>query len=306
MRAEVDLVVHGGDLLDRARVPDKIVQMAMAPLLRVAERGIPVFLVPGNHERHRIPLRLWTVHPNVHIFHQASTFVHTVRGVRVALAGFPSPRGIRDGFTDLVEGTGYESTPADIRLLCLHVAVEGSRVGVQNFTFRYGPDVVRGRDIPSAFAAILSGHIHRHQVLRRDLSGRSLATPVIYSGSVERTAFAEREEHKGYVLARFAPGDAGRGRLLDVQFEPLPARPMVSLDLSARWASAASLTAYLKHQLHGMDPEAVVRIRVPSSLPPDLQCALDSASLRALAPETMNVTVSYPRGGPRQRHFEGT
>ena len=36
---EADLVVHGGDLLYRARVPAHLVQQAMAPLFRVADRG---------------------------------------------------------------------------------------------------------------------------------------------------------------------------------------------------------------------------------------------------------------------------
>jgi DNA repair exonuclease SbcCD nuclease subunit len=49
----LDAVVHGGDLLFRSRVPPSLVHRALAPLLQVADRGTPVFLVPGNHERSR-------------------------------------------------------------------------------------------------------------------------------------------------------------------------------------------------------------------------------------------------------------
>jgi exonuclease SbcD len=54
-RGEIDLVVHGGDLLYRSKVPAELVRMALEPLLEVADRGVPVVLVPGNHERSAIP-----------------------------------------------------------------------------------------------------------------------------------------------------------------------------------------------------------------------------------------------------------
>src|SRR5215207_1426319 len=51
---EVDIVVHGGDVFDRPRVPEALAYQAFQPLLRLAERGLPVFVVPGNHERSRL------------------------------------------------------------------------------------------------------------------------------------------------------------------------------------------------------------------------------------------------------------
>jgi exonuclease SbcD len=51
---EVDVVVHGGDLLYRSRVPAWLAE-TLAPLGRPAESGVPVLLVPGNHERSRMP-----------------------------------------------------------------------------------------------------------------------------------------------------------------------------------------------------------------------------------------------------------
>ncbi len=58
--------------------------------------------------------------------------------------------------------------------------------------FRTAADVIRHKDMPEKIDAVLSGHIHRHQVLIRDLENRTLRTPVLYSGSIERTSFAER------------------------------------------------------------------------------------------------------------------
>ncbi len=291
---EVDIVVHGGDLLDRSKVPEQLVQLALQPLLEAARAGVQVFVVPGNHERSRIPLRLWSVHPNLHIFHEPTTFVHALSGTRVAVSGFPCSRRVRDEFAGLLARTGYASVAADIRLLCLHVAVEGAQVGAHNYTFRHGPHIVRGRDIPGHFAAVLAGHIHRHQVLTHDLCGRRLAAPVVYAGSVERTAFAERNEEKGYVLVEFAPTTNGLGALGKVTFVPLPTRPMVSFVLQADAFSADALRRYLCHRLAQLDSEAVVRIQLQGDLSVEAQQVLSAASLRLLAPTGMNVTISYP------------
>jgi len=296
---EVDIVVHGGDLLDRSKVPEQVVQLALQPLLQAARAGAQVFVVPGNHERSRIPLRLWGVHPNLHIFHEPTTFVHATRGTRLAVSGSPCSRRVRDEFAGLLARTGYASASADIRLLCLHVAVEGAQVGVHNYTFRHGPHVVRGCDIPGHFAAVLAGHIHRHQVLTHDLRGRRLAAPVVYAGSVERTAFTERNEEKGYVLAEFAPTRNGRGELAKVAFVPLPTRPMVSFVLQADAFSADALRTHLRRRLAQLDGEAVVRIQLQGNLSAEAQQVLSAASLRLLAPTGMNVTISYPRDARR-------
>ena len=172
-RGEVDLVVHGGDLLYRTRVPAALVEMALAPLVRVAEKGIPVYLVPGNHERSRIPLHLWGTHPDIHIFDRPRTFTASLLQGSIALSGFPFQRKVRDTFTSLVTQTGHGEVAADAHLLCIHQVVEGAQVGSHNYTFRGGHEVVRGQDIPTGFAAILSGHIHRAQVLTHDLRGIS-------------------------------------------------------------------------------------------------------------------------------------
>lgn len=294
-RGQVDLVIHGGDLLFRSRVSDHLVQQAMEPLLEVARLGVPVLLVPGNHERSRLPLSLWTVHPNLFIFRVPGTFVFTLQGLRVAVAGFPCSRCGRDEFGTLLAQSGYRDVPADLHLLCMHQTVEGATVGVQDHTFRSGPDVIPGRDIPGDLAAVLSGHIHRAQLLRRDLSGRSLAAPVVYPGSVERTAFAERDETKGYYLLDLSPTSDGRGRFTAAQFVPLPARPMVLLTLNPNGQTPEQLATFIQSRLAGLDPSAVVCLALPELPAIELLPVLSAPSLRSLAPSTMDVTLRWPR-----------
>jgi exonuclease SbcD len=289
-RGEVDLVVHGGDLFFRSRIPAHVVELGLRPLVEVAAGGVPVFLVPGNHERGRIPRHLWSAHPNLHIFESPSTFTRTIRGRIIALSGFPFVYRGRDRFSDLVAETGHAQARADLKLLCLHLAVEGAQVGAHNYTFRAGPEVVPAGEIPTDFAAVLSGHIHRHQVLTKDLAGRPLAAPVIYPGSVERTSFAERKEQKGYVLLEFQTGGGSPGSLVDQRFVPLPARPMVEIQVCSRRRSQNGIRAEIQAQILRLESNSIVRVRLADS--DSLSLPLSAAELRALAPPEMNIQWS--------------
>lgn len=50
-RGDVDLVVHGGDLLFRSKVRAPLVDRALEPLRQIADGGVPVVHTLGNHER---------------------------------------------------------------------------------------------------------------------------------------------------------------------------------------------------------------------------------------------------------------
>ncbi len=188
---EADVVVHGGDLLYRSRVPAWLAEAALAPLKRLASSGMPVLLVPGNHERARLPYPLLALHEHLHVFDRPRSVLLEARGVRAAFIGFPYTCEIRRRFPETFAAASWDTLGADIRVLCLHQCVEGATCGPGNFTFRHGADVIRTADLPGDVAVVLSGHIHRHQVLRSP--GRPA---VVYAGSVERTSFAEAPETK--------------------------------------------------------------------------------------------------------------
>jgi DNA repair exonuclease SbcCD nuclease subunit len=257
---------------------------------------MPVFVVPGNHERSRIPHRHFGSHPNLHIFHHPATMVVEVRGLRVAVAGFPyRRRGVRRQFSEVLEETGWRSQRADLRLLCMHHCVQGATVGPGDFTFRNGADVIRCSDLPSEFAAVLSGHIHRPQVLGQDLKGCPLPTPVLYPGSVERTAFAEMGEEKGFLLLEVKPGRAG-GTLARHEFVPLPARPMLVRDIhppagAEREWNHHELEARLTATLSGAPKDAILRVRVHGRIPREVRNALAAPQLRQMCPPEMNMEV---------------
>jgi DNA repair exonuclease SbcCD nuclease subunit len=288
LEGEVDLVVHGGDVFHRSRIVPSLAYQAFEPLRKVADTGVPVFIVPGNHERASLPHLRFAAHPGIHVFDQPRTFVLSVGGSTIALAGFPYQRDVRTRFPEVLRSTAWSTTRADLHLLCLHHCVEGATVGPANYTFTTAADVVRHRDVPAAFAAVFSGHIHRHQVLTSDLARRPLATPVLYPGSLERTAFAEMGEPKGFLIVRVSP----MAPRLAWDFRQLPARPMIRRELRPTGLSEAALEAAVRDIIASAPADAVLSIRMTEALTDGQWRAVSSARLRAIAPPTMNVEIA--------------
>jgi DNA repair exonuclease SbcCD nuclease subunit len=295
LTGEVDLVVHGGDVFDRPRPRREWVGRAVDLLARAAEQ-VPVVIIPGNHERSSLPEPLYWLRPQLHVLGDPATVCLDVRGIRVAVAGIPFMRAdVHEAFLPALEETRWREVDADLRLLALHQTVEGATVGPRDHVFRRGRDVIPGRLLPTGFAAILSGHIHRRQVLRHDLAGTPLPCPVVYPGSVERTALAEVGEPKGTFLLTFVPDPQG-GRMVEARPLPLPARPMEAIVLEcAPLGDAEGVRRFLRARLAELDPQAVVRVTVTGPVPVAAQEAIGGAAIRALAPETMTIEVGYPR-----------
>ncbi len=296
LHGQVDLVVHGGDLLYRSKVPAGLVAQALEPLLEVADVGVPVVLVPGNHERSALPYPLLVSHTDLHVFDRPRTVELEVNGTQLAVAGFPCEReNIRDLFARRVKECGDFGARAHIRLLCLHQTVEGARV--KGYTFRSGADIIRGRDIPSGFAAVLCGHIHRSQVLTADLAGERLAAPVLYPGSIERTSLAERDEPKGHMILELEADAESGGRLERWDFRELPARPMIALTIDATDLGSETLERNIRDDLDRQPVDAVVHLRIEGRLTPATSEVIRAANLRRMHPPTMTVALRVAGAG---------
>ena len=289
---EVDLVVHGGDLFFRSRVHPKIVNDAFQPLLRIADLGIPIYLVPGNHERSKIPVSLLESHRLIHIFDKPRTYYFTKENTTFALAGFPYYKnGIRKDFRKVIRQTGFENRKTDVKILCMHHIVEGAQVGVQNYTFRDGDGVIAGADIPAKFDVILTGHIHRWQVLTKDLKSKPLATPALYPGSIERTSFVERHEKKGYLIVDITPAQNSESPRIRWHFHVLPTRPMYLVDFDSNGMDLKTMVSVLKNKISGFEANAVVKIKFKNAMQNGAVLPTNKL-LRSIAPPTMNIEIS--------------
>jgi DNA repair exonuclease SbcCD nuclease subunit len=289
-REEVDIVVHGGDILYRSRVPARLVDMAFEPLRAVADRGVSVYVVPGNHERSGIPFRILAAHPNIHVFDEPRTY-WLERGFRLALVGFPFVRhGIRKKFRQVMESTGYRKAQAAGYVLCMHQSVDGCIMGPRDFMMRGGDDVVDIHEIPPSFCCVLTGHMHRSQVLEQDPAGNTVRVPILYPGSIERTSFAEKDEIKGYIIIEIHYDASRKARLSRYIFHELPTRPMIRLEYNC--VAQGSFAPWLQHRLSRLPKDSIVKIRVRGTVDRQLQKTITASSLRSLAPDTMNIQIA--------------
>jgi exonuclease SbcD len=287
-----DFVVHGGDLFFRARIPQKIVDLVYAELLEFAAEGIPILIVPGNHERSVLPSSLFLHHPNIYIFDQPRSFLFKIADVKIAFSGFPCERKrARDQFRYLVVRTGFHDLDADIRLLCMHQTVESAQVGPADYTFRCGKDIIRRNDLPRDALAVLCGHIHRRQVLGQLDQGGSCHPPVIYPGSTERTSFAEKDEQKGFYEIELSSAAGEDWTISHLTFIELAARPMEDLILG-RKITPETLESTIRSQAAQLDPNAILRIKGGAGLDPDIKALVTSRLLRQVLPDSMNFQFS--------------
>ena len=287
-----DVVLHGGDVFFRARVPQLIVDMVYSDMFEFAGEGIPLLIVPGNHERSILPAPLFLEHPNIYVFDQPKTFTFEMGGSQLAFSGFPCRRkDVRARFSTLLGDSGWSQYSDACQLLCLHQTVEGARVGPSDYTFRRGEDVIPHADLPGEALAVLSGHIHREQVLASKSIGGKTTPPVIYPGSIERTSFAERDESKGFYDISLGKGEHGKWQIEELDFHELPARPMVDITLGSS-LEPGEVADFIKLEASKIDSNSIVRLRSEPDIGLGVKGSVTSSLLRDILPDTMNYQFS--------------
>lgn len=277
---KADLVIHGGDLFFRTRVPAPIIDMVYERIFNFAQSGIPITIVPGNHESSKLPVSLFMQHDKINYYTHAQVFRFRINNIDLDIAGFPCVRkDVRSVFPVIANELQGQLRKESVKLLCMHQSIEGAQVGPSDYTFRKGEDVIALGDLPDNYDLILSGHIHRAQVLRSRNN-----TPVIYPGSIERTAFAEKDEEKGFYEINI---DAQK--VCSYKFIKLNTRPMVDIILEKERYTAATLKEEVLPVLKEMHPDSIVRFKMKhnSNLP-----LLNVKLLSELVPDTMNYQIA--------------
>lgn len=249
---DVDLLIHAGDLFDMPAPGSGALTAAAEPLLRVAAAGIPVVIVPGNHERCAIPASVLFAHENIHLLDKPATLEFKSNGTRLAVCGFPCiRRNSAAAFADTLRATGWERSTADVRILVAHQTFESAVCGPVAFRFRSGDDVVERDAVPPEFDYVAAGHIHRHPTLDTPADGPA----IVYAGSPERISFAEIGEPKGCVLIETTANG------IEHTFVEHAVRPMAVVPLDVSGLSRKQLVEALDAQLTALPPEAVAQLR---------------------------------------------
>ena len=279
LELKVDYVIHCGDVFEKTSVPTFLVDQTYAEFLRLANAEIQVLIVPGNHERSELPPSLFLNHPNIHIFDVSRTYSFS----KLSISGFPYYKGdIRGKFPSIRTKLEENIDPTDFNILCIHHAIDGVKAGHQFFEFRNRKDTLNIKDLPGDFDMILSGHIHKHQILEApSKTGKNV--PIIYSGSTERTMFDEINEVKGYHSLNI------KDKAFVHQFHPLQTRPMYQIDLRQETLISEQLAQFLSTKMKTFEDDAIVQI---SANQEDILYQLSKLKTSGFFADSMNITIS--------------
>lgn len=277
-----DLFIHSGDLFNKAYISREALDRLVHPIARLEEAGIPVLLVPGNHERSAFPFDLFHGCRNVFVFDSPKSICLHLDGFSVGAAGFPFIRkDSRRTFLKALRETEYEALRTDFNILVTHQAFDQATVGPGEFVFRERrSDTVSRRTVPPDFAYIAAGHIHRHQVLPHPAKP---GLNFVYPGSTQRVSFAERFEEKGFI-----EGELLNDRI-ETRFIPLPVYEMEIIEVGAAGLSSKACEDEIVSQFWRFDDNRVIRFdltggtkasdypdldyeRIRSGMPPVLEC----------------------------------
>lgn len=254
LNSKPDFAIHGGDVFDHPYIHKSIIDKAFLSLFEIADAGIPLFIVPGNHERGNLPSSLFMQHPNIHIFEEAKTFRIYCKDELVSVSGFPYYYGgIRKDFQALQNELIHDTSPNGLNIMCLHHVIEGAEI--KNYTFRTNPDVIKINELNDIYACFLSGHIHRYQLLRNPFNN----VPFLYPGSTERTSYQEADEAKGYCRLNFEKVQSKF--VFSHEFIELPARQLETLKFESRIYSEDEVRKLLTEKVNSISPDSVLRFQ---------------------------------------------
>ena len=279
-KVKADLLIHGGDLFYRTLVPEPIVDMVYERIYKFAESGIPFIIVPGNHESSRLPVSLFMHHPNIYYFTGPQVFKFRLKNLTIDIAGFPCVRkDVKTKFPEFVEKIKSQLNRESVKILCMHQSIEGAKVGPSDYTFRYGKDVIPINDLPEEYDLFLSGHIHRTQILRTNDH-----KAILYPGSIERTAFAEKDEEKGFYDIKIE-----KNKTISYNFKKLYARPMVDVVLENENYSIEALKKEILQKINEIPDDSILRFKMKNMENIGL---LNTKFLDQILPASMNYQVA--------------
>ena len=279
MEHEVDLAIFAGDAY-KNRDPNSTYRREFARRIkRLADAGIPVVLLVGNHDLPAQERRASSVEifrtldvPNVTVASRDHLYrLETRRGQAIQVATVPYPirqrllaheeykdrtiaeldRLVQELVADNIRALAAQVDPQVPAVLTGHFSVSEAKFGSER-TVMLGRDVVVLKSVLAdpIWDYVALGHIHRHQELNRGEH-----PPIVYCGSLERIDFGEEKEAKGFVVA-----EVRRGRA-DWSFHRVPARPFVTIRADVR--DEADPLASLLAAIEAQDlSEAVVRLLV--------------------------------------------
>jgi DNA repair protein SbcD/Mre11 len=280
MTVEADLFIHSGDLFNKYYIPREKLDELVSPVTSLSEAGIPLVIIPGNHERSEFPFDLFHGIPGVYVLDRPKSLLFTLGGYEVGIAGFPFIReDSRRTFLKALDETEYRDLRSDFNILVTHQTFDEAMVGPAGYRFNAGrSDTVSRKMVPPDFEYIAAGHIHRYQKLPHPLRpGLSF----VYPGSTQRMSFAEVDEEKGFV-----EGEAVNNRV-ETRFIPLPAWDMEIVEIEAAGRSPNEVEKDIRGQFWRFSQDLVIRFNLTGGTGAGDYPEVDFHRLRAEMPSVL-------------------
>lgn len=252
LEREVDAAIFAGDAY-RNCDPNPTHQHGFATQMRrLTDAGIPLILVPGNHDmpisfgrKTAIDIFAALGNERVHVFTKRRIEKVETRNGTLQIAPFPWPVRSNLLAKDEFRGASEEDVVREIEkqsaltIEALAAAVDASLPSVlvahlmadraETSGSEYYAAIMRDPRISTsvlangAFDYVALGHVHKFQDLNKNQK-----PPVIYSGSMDRINFGEARDTKGFCLVTIEESGAST-RETSYEFIETPTRPFVTI-----------------------------------------------------------------------------
>lgn len=275
LAADVDLVLHGGDLFHRSHPAIAEISWARRQLERLTDAGIQVICATGNHDyandRGKAPATAAAHDPGrgIHMVTDPYQVFTPADGLNVHVLSHVGLLATERIIPTPVEG--------EANILLSHGAAQIP--GHEIFATVDSPgEAVIGYDVLTAgWSAVLLGHYHGMGPLPGFDSGPT--GQVWYAGSLLRRGFSDPAGGRGWLEVTI--DDSGA-----VSIEPRYIRQRPQFDLpviDATGQTAVEVEAAIRENLTGIDiPEAIIRQRV-INCPLPVRRGIDMAAITELA-----------------------
>ncbi len=265
LAAQVDAVIHSGDLFHRASPSNRALTEGLAQLKRLADAGLPVIVLAGNHDAPRTAFtapifRALESLPGVRPVYAAA---ETIRLGNLAIQALPHLLDDRDFYAAF---DALAPVPGAINVLALHASV-----GPAYLMDEYGERAIdpARQERLSGFAYTALGHWHGFRQL--DAAGAP-----VYSGSLECLGEREVGQDKGWVLVEF------NGSAVRVTRQPVEIRPQHQVRVDkCHQLDNDEILRRLREQAAGLPLDgAIVRVHL-ADLSPEQGAGLTNRAIAA-------------------------
>jgi exonuclease SbcD len=278
IKESVDFFLFAGDAYKTHNPSQTQQKLLFRCFLRLYEAKIPIVIVIGNHDH---PLSFGKAHSldmfgempleGFHVFSKPGYMTLATKNGPISIVGVPWPTRNTIAITDQHLDKSNSQLTEYISKAVAHIitdlakkvdatipAVLASHITVSTGIFSgsekraiYGNDpmLMPSQLAIAPFDYVALGHLHRHQNLNP-----TGYPAVVYSGSIERIDFGERNEEKGFCLVSIP--EKGKATY---EFIPVATRPFIQIDVplvSGISQTDQIIDAIKKHNIHN----AIVKI----------------------------------------------